>query len=331
MAAKETQFKPQDVLFEEGDQSRSLYFVKKGVIRIFKRKAEGNIEIDTIRAGQMLGELSFLDNQPRSASAEALTSVEVIEISKSTLDDAMSKLPEWFMALTKTISSRLRNANNKIRTLETISVGYETDKHGNRSKEYTYVNTTELLRFSTALLAVAARYGKNASTEGIEFSGELLERFASQILQVPTAKVFSLIELFKNIQILKDGLFLTDIRFLDQFIQFVNDQNLVESQKKRELTEKGLTVLKLVVQNAPQAVESSENLRKLNIAPALTQAGIAVNFAQELFVEEFVKTILISSAEEIFVEFDPAKLMFEFRAFSLLNAVTALNEQKRRS
>jgi CRP-like cAMP-binding protein len=329
MGAKEIQLKPNEVLFEEGDQSRNLYYVKKGVIRIFKRKAEGNIEIDTIRTGQMLGELSFLDHQPRSASAEALTTTELIEITQPTLDEALSKLPEWFVALTKTISTRLRNTNNKIRALERLSTEYEVDKHGNRSKEYVYLNTSELLRFATALLAVASRYGKNASTDGIEFSSDLLERFA-QILQVPNAKVISLIELFKQVEILKDGLFLTDIRFLDHFIQFINDQNLVESSKKREISDRGFSVLRLIAQNVGQAKPSKENRLVLNIGPALGQNNLPINFAQELYDQDFVQSILIASASEINVEFELDRLIFEYRTFSVLKMIDRLNEQKRK-
>ena len=85
MSSKEVTLKAGDMVFNEGDQSKSLYFVKRGVIRIFKKKGVGAIEIQSIRAGQVLGELAFFDNQPRSASAEALTAVELVEISKVAL------------------------------------------------------------------------------------------------------------------------------------------------------------------------------------------------------------------------------------------------------
>lgn len=330
MGAKEVQFKPQEMIFEEGSQSKHLYYIKSGMIRIFKPKNEGHIEIDTLRAGQMLGELSFLDDQPRSASAEALTSCELIEISRSALDEAMSKLPEWFVAMTRTITGRLRNATNRIRAAEALTTTYETDQYGNRSKEYVFINTSELLRFSTSLLAVASRYGKNASTEGIEFSSDLLEKFAGQILQVPTAKVISLIELFKEVEILKDGLFLTDIRFLDQFIQFINDQNLVESDKKRVLTSIGFSALKLAAKNIAHA-KSEGTLRRLNIAPALTEAGIQPTHLQELMQQGFVQSVLINSATDITIDFDPTKLVFEYRTFWVLNAIDLLNEQKRKA
>lgn len=329
MGARELQLKPQDVLFEEGDQSKNLYFVKQGMVRIFKRKAEGNIEIDTVRAGQILGELAFFDDQPRSASAEALTTCTVVEISKSALDDAMGKLPEWFVTLTKTITSRLRTANNRIRLLESLSTEYETDKHGNRSKEYVFVNTAELLRFCTAVLTVASRYGKNDSTDGVEFNIGMLERFATPILQVPASKVISLVEVFKSVEILKGDLILTDIKFMDQLIAFLNDQNLLEPSKKRTLTEIGFQALATLVKARAAAVPVNDKAQKVNMAAPLRAAKLQPSSLQELYDHHFVNTITVVSSEEIWVEFDPIKNTFDYRTFWLLNAIGKLNEQKR--
>jgi len=331
MSAKEIALKPNDILFEEGDQSKNLYFVKRGMIRIFKRKAEGNIEIEIIRNGQVLGELAFFDGQPRSASAEALTTSELIEISRTALDEALSKFPEWLVTLTKTVSSRLRVANNKIRALEALSTEYETDKYGNRSKEYVYVNVSELLRFSTAVLTVASRYGKNATTDGIEFSPALLEKFASSILQVSSSKVVSLVELFKTLEVLKGELFLTDILFLDQFIQYVNDQNLLEPNKKQKLSDNGLLGLELVAKNRTKGTPiPNSNFLNLNISPHLKGSKVQPSQLQELLDQGFVKNILIKSIEEVNLEFDGTKILFLYRTFSLLNAIEKLNEQKRR-
>ena len=330
MSAKEKTMKPQEILFEEGDRSTSLYYIKRGVIRIFKRKADGIIEIETLRAGQLIGELSFLDDQPRSASAEALTSAELIEISKSALEEAMSKLPEWFTSLTKTITSRLRAANNKIRLLESVSTEYEVDQRGNRSKEYTYINTSELLRFCTALLAVTSRYGKTSTEEGIQFPFDLLERFANQILQVHSSKVVSITELFKTVGIFKGDLFLSDIKFLDQLISFLNEQNLVAVEKKRTLSEKGFVALTALFQSRASGQMIDDKKMKLNIAPALKTANQDLTALQELLDQQFVSDIKIVNADEVNVEFNAAKNLFDYRAFSLISELGKMNEGKRK-
>ena len=330
MSSKEVILKMGDMVFTEGDMSKSLYFVKRGVIRIFKKKGVGAIEIETIRAGQVLGELAFFDNQPRSASAEALTQVELVEISKAALDDAISKVPEWFSALVKTITSRLRNTNNRLRALESVSTDYETDKYGNRSREFTYVNSSEILKFCTALLLVSSRYGKQ-SPEGVTFSFPLLEKFASQIMQIGSSKVFSLVELFKTTKFITDDLKVIDLKFIDQMIQFLNEQNLVEPTKKRTLTDIGFKALQLVYLNKDSASKASESFEQINIAPHLEKAGITLGQLQELFDQSFVTAINIVSGSVAYVQYEPPKLELEYKVFLLLHEVSVLNESKRKS
>ncbi len=331
MSANEKSLKPNELLFTEGDQSNSLYFIKRGVVRVFKQKQEGTIEIETIRAGQLLGELSFLDNQPRSASAEAVTTIEYIEISRSTLDEALAKLPEWFMAMVKTVTSRLRAANNKIRALESVNTEYEVDRHGNRSREFTYINTSELLRFCTGLLAVSVRYGKPNASGVNEFPLAILERFVTQILQVGSSKTLHLVEVFKTVGLLSGDLVLTDVRFLDQFISFVNEQNLAEPSKKRTLTATGFAALLAFAPNIAHAEKVDEGKSKLNIAPALEKAGLALTHLQELSDQKVVQNVLVLSTTEVVVEFDPSKFETEYKTFWILNEISKLNTQRRKA
>ncbi|MBU6153865.1 MAG: hypothetical protein KGP28_06145, partial [Bdellovibrionales bacterium] len=168
------------------------------------------------------------------------------------------------------------------------------------------------------------------SSEGIEFSPALLEKFCTQILQVPTAKAVSLIELFKGVEILKGDLLLTDIRFLDQLIHFLNDLNLTAHEKRQEISLNGFKVLSLIVQNRAEAVETGEGMERLNIGPALKSAAISLNFAQELLDQGFIKNITLVSGEEILVDFDGKSMIFMYRAFWLLTELEKLNAQKRK-
>src|SRR3954469_11463229 len=95
-----------ETLFAEGENSRAMYYVKSGMIRIFKKKGDSSIEIDTIRSGQILGELAFMDGNPRSASGEALTDCELTEISGPTFQAVFNQMPEWLKILLKTIVGR---------------------------------------------------------------------------------------------------------------------------------------------------------------------------------------------------------------------------------
>jgi CRP-like cAMP-binding protein len=331
MAGKAIQLKAKEPLFEEGDQSKNMYFLKNGQVRIFKRKGEGSIEIETIRSGQIIGELAFLDGQARSASAEALTSCELIEISREALDAAFKTAPDWLSTLIKTITARLRNANNRIRVLESVTTDYEVDKYGNRSKEYTYLTYSELMKFVTAVLLTASRYGKPLEGGGVEFSSALLERFASQVLQVPAAKVVSLTEIFKNLRILSGDLSVSDLKFFDQLIAYLNDQNLLAREKQQSLTSLGFKVLSVLVLNRATAAPLADAIHRINLAPALKTAGLQAAALQELLDQHLVKNITLVSENEVQVDFDSSSIGFLHKVFWIHSEIDKLNAEKRKA
>jgi uncharacterized membrane protein len=59
-------------------------------------------------AGQVFGEMSVLDDQPRSASARALTNVDLIVIHRDTLIKAINERPHVALQMLKILSTRLR-------------------------------------------------------------------------------------------------------------------------------------------------------------------------------------------------------------------------------
>jgi hypothetical protein len=159
----------------------------------------------------------------------------------------------------------------------------------------------------------------------------MLEKFGAQILQVPSAKVVSLIEVFKSVEILKGDLILTDIRFLDQLIHFLNDQNLTAHEKRQEISLNGFKILTSIVQNRAEAAPIADGVERLNIGPAIKAAAIPLSFAQELLDQGFIKNITLVSGEEVLVDYDGNNIIFMYRAFWLLTELEKLNIQKRKS
>ena len=56
----------------------------------------------------MIGELSLIDGQPRSASVEAIKKTTVLEIKKKDFDKFLARYPKTTIDLLKIITSRLR-------------------------------------------------------------------------------------------------------------------------------------------------------------------------------------------------------------------------------
>ena len=104
-----------DVLVKEGESSNSMYWVQSGTLRLYKKKGQGFIELGVVHSGEVVGEMSFLDNQPRSAFVEALQPCDVVEIPRGKFDEFIENQPSWLKSLIQTLVKRLRTTNNKVR------------------------------------------------------------------------------------------------------------------------------------------------------------------------------------------------------------------------
>jgi CRP/FNR family cyclic AMP-dependent transcriptional regulator len=69
-----------EILFREGDPSDAMYVIKKGRIAITKAKGTKEIVLAELVPGEMLGEMAFFDDKPRSAGAKASVDAEVIAL-----------------------------------------------------------------------------------------------------------------------------------------------------------------------------------------------------------------------------------------------------------
>ena len=106
-----------DTLITEGDLSESLFILLSGRLKVFTRDDRGREVIyNTLEAGEMLGEM-FLDGGPRSASVQAITAVECIEVDGSQIRDFMRSYPGFSETLVVKLIQRLRHATHQVRSL----------------------------------------------------------------------------------------------------------------------------------------------------------------------------------------------------------------------
>lgn len=103
------QFEAHSNIVIEGEMTWGLYLILDGMVGIFKtNKLTGeNYDVGQLRRGSFFGEMSLIDNNPRSATVKALTDCHLFYISK----DAFTA----FIAQSKDV--QLRFYENCIRTL----------------------------------------------------------------------------------------------------------------------------------------------------------------------------------------------------------------------
>jgi len=103
-----------DVLFKEGDVGRALFILEWGQIAIVRRDAAGTPQrIAVLDSGDYFGEISLMDDQPRTASAVAVTPCRVYLLYRTELDALLQEAPHAGAAimahLAEVLATRLRS------------------------------------------------------------------------------------------------------------------------------------------------------------------------------------------------------------------------------
>ena len=94
-------------LFRENDPPRHVYFVLSGSVEILVRDKV----IETIREGQIVGLLSFVDELPRSITARAAEACELALLDKKQFRYMVEAIPNFVWFVLRELSARLRAAN----------------------------------------------------------------------------------------------------------------------------------------------------------------------------------------------------------------------------
>nr|WP_255670348.1 Crp/Fnr family transcriptional regulator [Aeromicrobium wangtongii] len=150
-----------EVLFSEGDDGDQLYVVTDGKIKLGRTSPDGRENLLAILGpGQMFGELSFFDPGPRSATATAVTDVELKSLGHEALSPVLNAHPDVAHALLNQLAGRLRRTNEVVGDL------VFSDVPG---------------RVAKALLDLASRFGRRAD-DGIHVNHDLTQEELAQLV-----------------------------------------------------------------------------------------------------------------------------------------------------
>jgi CRP-like cAMP-binding protein len=118
-ALKEIHLEANTQLFAKGDQGDSMYFIYKGKVRIH----DADHTFATLEENEILGELSILDAEPRSASATTLEETILLKLDQEPFYEIMISNAEVLKGILKTLCRRLRQMDIKMVEKETTSAG----------------------------------------------------------------------------------------------------------------------------------------------------------------------------------------------------------------
>jgi len=97
-----------EILFSEGDIGTDMFIIQSGTVELLKAIGGETRVLATLEKGDFFGEMSVLEDVPRSASARAKTDVELVRINGATFDAMLRSNTEIAVRMMRKLSRRLR-------------------------------------------------------------------------------------------------------------------------------------------------------------------------------------------------------------------------------
>jgi CRP/FNR family transcriptional regulator, cyclic AMP receptor protein len=95
------------VIFKQGQSGDKMYVIIEGEVRV---EANGK-ELETLKAGDIVGEMSLLDGSPRSATATAATVSKLVPLTQHNLRFLLSQNMFFTEQMLTLLSERVRHMN----------------------------------------------------------------------------------------------------------------------------------------------------------------------------------------------------------------------------
>ncbi len=106
------------VIISEGERGDVFYLIEKGQVKVTRQSLDGREKIlDILSDGSFFGELSILDEMPRSATVETMGSVSILTLHSDDFLRLLEELPQIAIKIIKVLSRRLRAADSQIEDL----------------------------------------------------------------------------------------------------------------------------------------------------------------------------------------------------------------------
>ncbi len=114
----DTETKTNEPVYFESDPSQTIYFLKKGRVKITKYLPDGSEKIIAIiNPGEIFGEMAFLDEGERHDYAVTVDPARICAINKNDLAAFIEKNPALNLKMTKVIGLKLKKFSERIEDL----------------------------------------------------------------------------------------------------------------------------------------------------------------------------------------------------------------------
>ena len=251
-----------------------MYVIKSGRIAITKAKGSGEIILAEKKSGEMLGEMAFFDNKPRSAGAKAVQDTEVIQLPFASLYAQFKTFPEWLKAMVKTVNGQLRDANTRIKNLEATTTDSEE------------MFPPHMVTRLCAIISLIGFKSGEKTEGGLVIPYHQLRDYCIQIFQQPTNKLDKIMEVLQALNLMKiedlgEGkkrVTILNHKVLAGFTDWYNKYLFTEENKRVTVEEKELPTLRALLFYGKKIPPDDKGMTKVSLTEMQNNSMRDLNF-----------------------------------------------------
>lgn len=164
-------------LMREGEMGNLAYLIQRGSVEVFVKRDEQRIQLATLGANEIVGEMALIDRLPRSANVVAIEDTVIIPIDLSKLRLIMQTQPDLALLIIRVLVRKIRDINKLVTS-------------GGRKSE---------LEFWYRICTVAEQWGilMNHLPEGNP-SARPLPEIISKVMSMPIGEAMRIINVLKQ-------------------------------------------------------------------------------------------------------------------------------------
>ena len=166
-----------ETLFYQGDSGKAVYIVESGTVRIYVHAEDGQeVSVVLYGRGDLFGEMSMLDQMPRSATAQAMEDAVLWVMRGEDFYRHLHTSHQLALNVMLTLSTRLRETNEAIKSLASLDVTRRIAKKLLSLAVRRGVKTDQGLRITSRLTQGALASLISASRESTNRALKALQR-----------------------------------------------------------------------------------------------------------------------------------------------------------
>lgn len=104
-----------NILFYEGDESKYMYILLKGIIKLYKvTSVDKELVLKYFHENELIAEVANFEEINYPATAQAFSDIEVLKIDFANLKEEIFKNPDLSYKITKSLVNKIRNLENLV-------------------------------------------------------------------------------------------------------------------------------------------------------------------------------------------------------------------------